>query len=65
MKRNQPELFAKAVEIERAMNRKRLAIHRDEVYLHRDLVPLDRAVGDQLPMFPENDDPCDSGYCMV
>ena len=61
----QPDLFEKAVEMERHMNEVRENLGRDAVYLHRALVPLDQAVGDQLPLFPEWDETCDEGVCFV
>ena len=63
MRRNNPELFAKAVALERRINEKRDAIGRDVVYLHRSLKPLDQIVGLQFSLFEE--DACDSGYCFV
>ncbi len=63
-KRHRPDLFDVAVEMERHMNEVRENLGRDAVYLHRALVPLDQAVGDQLPMFPEWDT-CDEGVCFV
>lgn len=66
MKRNRPDLFERAVNLERMLNEKRGLLDRDACYLHRSLVPLDQAVGDQLPMFADWDmDTCESGYCMV
>lgn len=65
LKRQQPDLFEKAVEMERHMNEVRANLGRDAVYLHRALVPLDQAVGDQLPMFPAWDETCDEGVCFV
>lgn len=64
LKRQKPDLFQQAVEMERHMNEVRANLGRDAVYLHRALVPLDQAVGDQLPMFPEWDT-CDEGVCFV
>jgi hypothetical protein len=66
MKREQPEQFAKAVELENMLNERRAMLGRDEIYLHASLQPLSRAVGDQMAMdFPESDMPCDTGYCFV
>jgi len=64
IKRTQPALFWRAVAMEKHMNEVRENLGRDAVYLHRALVPLDQAVGDQLPMFPEWDT-CDEGVCFV
>lgn len=67
MKRNDPDLFAQAVEVERICNTKRTDVGRDSVFLHPSLKPLDQAVPDQLALFDsEPDDACaDGGYCMV
>lgn len=64
LKRTEPELFKQAVEMEKHMNDVRANLNRDAVYLHRSLVPLDQAVGNQLPMFPDWDG-CDEGVCFV
>lgn len=63
MRREQPELFSKAVALERRINDKRQAIGKDIVYLHRSLHPLDQAIGLQLAF--EYDDHCESGYCLT
>lgn len=66
MKRERPELFQRAVVLEQHIHEVRGLIGRDNVFIHRSLVPLDQAVGDQLPLFPEWDmDNCESGYCFV
>lgn len=66
LKREQPELFAKAVEIERVINEKRGAIGKDYVYLHSSLRPLAETVADQPLLFStEEMDACESGYCMT
>jgi len=64
MRRDKPDLFQKAVELERWLNYKRDKIGKDPVYLNQRLVPLDQAVGDQSNFF-EIVDNCESGYCMV
>ena len=66
MKREQPELFGRAVELEQMLNARRATLGRDEIYLHASLQPLERAVGDQMAFdFSENDMPCDTGYCFI
>lgn len=66
MKREDPDLFQAAVELERRLWNKRELLGRDRLFLHPSLRPLDQAVGDQLPMFPDWEmDFCESGYCMV
>lgn len=64
LKRERPDLFGRAVEIEAAINEKRLHLAKDGMFLHRWKRPLELAVGDQNVMF-EEDAVCDSGYCMV
>lgn len=66
MRRTEPALFQQAVELERMLNGKRELVGKDMLFMHRALVPLDQAVGDQLPMFTDDEMAvCESGYCMV
>jgi hypothetical protein len=72
MRRDEPELFAQAVELERAINRKRARIGKDEVFLTRFAKPLDVAISEaQTPLFTDDtwSDPgeagCDSGACFT
>ncbi|NBW19758.1 MAG: phosphoadenosine phosphosulfate reductase [Caulobacteraceae bacterium] len=60
MKHQDPELFAKAVELEDSLNSKGLP---HTYRLHPSRRELREAVADQLPLFPSDDDRCDSGYC--
>jgi hypothetical protein len=65
MKREEPELFAKSVALERVLNERRASLGRDPVWLTSALRPLDEVVGDhdQLDLFPAT---CDiGGYCMA
>lgn len=65
MKRDEPELFAKSVQLERTLNERRAALGRDPVWLTDALRPLDEVVGDhdQLDLFPAT---CAiGGYCMA
>ena len=59
-----PDLFNRAVELERFINRKREAVlKKDKVWLHQFLRPLDVAVGLQMSFNKlEN---CESGYCFT
>ena len=59
MKQNNPDLFAKAVELERAINNKGLS--GDPYHLHAFKKPLEQAVSDQL-IFDDLMN-CDTGYC--
>lgn len=64
LKRNEPELFIKAVELEKILSdRSDAVLGRGKVFLTRKMIPLDQAIGDQLDMFEESDDMCESGYC--
>jgi hypothetical protein len=64
LKEQHPALFEKAVEIEDAINEKRLHLAKDGMFLHRTKRPLREAVFEpEPPMF--EDDGCDSGHCFV
>lgn len=66
LKREEPELFEKAVEIDRHIRVKRDELGKDGMYLHSSRHPLDKAVGLQYEFdFNENDIPCDTGYCFL
>lgn len=66
MRDKQPDLFAKSVELERFINARRAALGKDKVWFSRALKPLDKAVGDvSQPSLFEDDDACESGFCMV
>jgi hypothetical protein len=63
MRRENPELFERAVALEQRINEKRGATGKDVVTLHASGNPLDQAVALQYKLF--QDEPCDSGYCFV
>lgn len=65
LKRNKPDLFDKAVDLENMLNEKRAAIGRDPVWLTGKARPLAQVIADQPLLIPETDDNCESGYCMV
>lgn len=65
IKRDEPALFAQALDLEQLMNDRRAAQGKDPVYFHASAYPLDRAVGDQLPLFDDSMAVCESGYCMI
>lgn len=69
LRKNHPDLFEQAVELERMENAKRAALGKDAMYLSSTLKPLDEAIVDtgQLEMFDEQDDgTCDiGGYCFA
>jgi len=67
LRKKRPDLFQKAVELERMENDKRRALGKDEMWLSSALKPLDEAIVEtgQLEMFSDEDDgTCDiGGYC--
>ncbi len=64
MRRDTPELFDKAVALEKRMSDQSEAHGHDRVFLSRTLIPLDRAcAGEQLEF--DFDDTCESGFCMT
>lgn len=67
MRRDEPELFQKSVELERHINGVRERLGRDPVYLTDKGRPLDEAAFEAGPtLFDEevfNDGKCDEGYC--
>jgi len=69
MRRDEPDLFAKSVELEQVLNERREMLGRDPVWLTRFNKPINIAIPeaqDMLPIFatgPDNDGQCDSGYC--
>lgn len=78
MRDNEPELFGKAVALERLLTARAKTLKRhspkalppelEAVYLTDRMVPLDKAVGyaSQPALFADlTDDACESGYCMV
>nr|BAR34506.1 putative PAPS reductase [uncultured Mediterranean phage uvMED] len=71
IKENDPELFEKAVQMDRQIRDqekyKTNNKHNDELYLHRSCEPLDKALEDdgQLDMFDGFDSICDEGMCGV
>ena len=64
MKKNNPDLFIKAVEIEKFIQAKRTKLGRDKMWMHNSLKPLDVAVGLQNNFFDDMDN-CESGYCFT
>lgn len=72
MRREKPELFAATAELEQMLNQKRIALEKDPVYISgigaRKALPINEAIPDQLGLFPEwidEQDGCESGYCMT
>lgn len=66
MKREEPDVFDLAVNLELTINSRRNERGMNSVYFNRDLVPLSQAIGNQSVMdFGTEDAPCDTGYCFV
>ena len=70
MRREQPELFDKAVELEKLLQNRRASLGKDPVYLSgiggRREVNLADVIPNQLGLFDwEPEEGCDSGYCMT
>jgi hypothetical protein len=73
VRRQEPDLFAQAAQVEALLLERRARLGRDPVYLTRFGRPLTEAIpqapdGDQLSLFddPSPDvDNCESGYCMT
>jgi len=63
LKTKRPDLFDKAVALEKHINDWRVNRGQPPLYMHRFVKPLDEATSDQLPLF--EDDGCESGYCMT
>lgn len=72
MRSERPELFQRAAALEASLNAKRLAIGRDPVFFSgvgaRRGLPIDQAFANQASLLPEwidEQDGCESGYCMT
>jgi hypothetical protein len=66
MRRDEPELFFKSVDLERTLIERRKHLGKDPVYLTRFAKPLDEAIHEaqaMLPGFSPDTDTCDDGYC--
>lgn len=68
LRREEPQEFEKACQLEDLLNERRDELGKDHVYLTRFAKPLRQAIPDGvdlLPMFDEADGACDSGWCMT
>lgn len=65
LKRQHPDLFVAAADLERTLHDRSVALGKPAVWLTRFAKPLDAAVDDggQMGLFDEDDAYCDSGYC--
>lgn len=67
-KRESPELFKRAVELERRLCERSVEMGKDPGFLSRHGRLLSECIPDQLGLFPEwldEQDGCESGYCMT
>jgi hypothetical protein len=64
-RRDEPELFARSVELERTLNERRDMLGKDHVYLTRFGRSLEDAIVEAQPALFAGDGPeaCDDGYC--
>lgn len=68
LKRDEPDLFTKSVELERMLRERQAAQGKRPVWLTRYAMPLDQVVADQLVLGDDPghaDAPCDSGHCFT
>jgi hypothetical protein len=69
LRRETPDLFKKACELEDVLNERRTMLGRHPVYLTRFNMPLGEAIDTDgqplLPLFDDIDGECDSGYCFT
>ncbi|MDQ8707841.1 phosphoadenosine phosphosulfate reductase family protein [Streptomyces sp. LHD-70] len=68
LRRNEPDLFAQAADLEAALIERRLSLGKDPAYLTRRGVPLGQAIPETaapLPLADDRDADCDSGWCMT
>lgn len=66
-RRNTPELFEKSAQLEETLNVRRAELGKDPVYLTRFNKPLRQAIPAGVDLLPlaDEDDGCDSGWCMT
>ncbi|MFF4607949.1 phosphoadenosine phosphosulfate reductase [Streptomyces sp. NPDC001339] len=67
MRREEPELFQRACDLEALLNERRAVLERDPVFLTRFNRPLEDAIPDGVDVLPfaDEDSGCDSGWCMT
>lgn len=68
LRRNRPDLFAKACELEETLNDRRTMLGKDPVWLTRFAQPLRTAIAEPEALLPGFDDAageCDSGWCFT
>lgn len=65
MKREEPELFEKSIQLEELINRRREQLGKDKVWLTRFNRPLKEVVDISQDALGFIDDNCESGFCMT
>jgi hypothetical protein len=65
LKREKPDLFNQAVELERTLGDRRESLGKDRSHMTRFNRPLDQVVDDQLVLDLDGPDGCDSGSCFT
>ncbi len=68
MRRQEPDLFEKAAQLEDTLNERRVVLLKDPVFLTRFNKPLRDAIADNvdtLPGFEDGDGECDNGVCFT
>jgi hypothetical protein len=66
LKRETPELFDRAIELEKTLSDRSEMLGRGKVFLTRKMRPIGTVVGDQMDMFAdEAEDFCESGFCLT
>lgn len=65
MRRDEPDLFDRSVQLERLLNDRRDQLGKDHVYLTRFARPLDEAIAEAQPTLTAAEGPegCDEGHC--
>jgi hypothetical protein len=65
LQNDHPDLFDRAVQLEKRLNEKGVDLTRDQIYLTRKLQPLDVALSGIQHEMDFGEDACESGYCLT
>jgi hypothetical protein len=65
LKREHPDLFTQAVELERTLGDRRESLGKDRMWMTASNRPLDQVIDDQLVLNFDGPDGCDSGSCFT
>jgi hypothetical protein len=65
MRRREPDLFAKAADLEAHLNDRNVAAGKGAVFISNAGIPLRDAISQETPMFDLEGDGCESGWCMT